>query len=376
MNIYLLEGKTYIVDNLYINNTDVVAASPIWLVGPSDPSAVNLLTYNRFHGTLPESSILGYNHTFFANNVLNTSFLITLSENIIFANNSFGKNKFILIESPNIGNYLGDFDGTVVSVVTTKNMNISYVDPATVAPNPPLVSLGKYLDLSNSTTAPPYEYQANLTFYYDEAELPSDVPESTLAIYKYNESTAFSLKILFSTIPVLLLGIFFKDEVENLFGGRVGLVGSMLIITSILLLFANYAKNFRKDISYGKAFIIGIAQALAVMPGISRSGATISTSLMLGVDREKATRFSFLMVLIPIIGAMLLDVLNMIEEPELSRGISFPVLFSGFIAAFITGIIACKWMISIVKRGKLLYFAIYCLIVGLTAIGFSVFYVN
>jgi len=195
-----------------------------------------------------------------------------------------------------------------------------------------------------------------------------------LMLFKYNESMAFSLKILFSTIPVLILGLFFKDEVENLFGGRIGLVGSMLIITSLLLLFANYARNHKKDISFRKAFIIGVAQALAVMPGISRSGATISTSLLLGVDKEKATRFSFLMVLIPILGAMLLDVMNMIEEPELSRGISIPVLISGFLAAFVTGIMACKWMISIVKRGKLLYFAIYCLIVGLTAIGFSVFY--
>jgi undecaprenyl-diphosphatase len=197
-----------------------------------------------------------------------------------------------------------------------------------------------------------------------------------LMLFRYNESMAFSSKILFSTIPVLILGLFFKDEVENLFGGRIGLVGSMLIITSLLLLFANYAKNYRKDISFGKAFIIGIAQALAVMPGISRSGATISTSLLLGVDKEKATRFSFLMVLIPILGAMLLDVINMIEEPELSRGISIPVLFSGFIAAFIIGIMACKWMISIVKRGKLIYFAIYCFIIGLTAISFSVFYAN
>jgi undecaprenyl-diphosphatase len=194
--------------------------------------------------------------------------------------------------------------------------------------------------------------------------------------FRYNESTAFSLKILLSTVPVLILGLFFKEEVENLFGGRIGLVGSMLIITSLLLLFANYAKNYRKNISYGKAFLIGISQALAVMPGISRSGATISTSLLLGIDKEKATRFSFLMVLIPIIGAMLLDVIDMIQEPELSRGISIPVLTSGFLAAFITGIIACRWMISIVKKGKLIYFAIYCLIVGLTAIGFSVFYVN
>jgi undecaprenyl-diphosphatase len=195
-------------------------------------------------------------------------------------------------------------------------------------------------------------------------------------LLKYNESTAFSLKILFSTIPVTILVIFFKDEVENLFGGRIALVGSMLVITSILLLFANFARNYKKDISFLKAFLIGIAQALAVMPGISRSGATISTSLMLGVDKEKATRFSFLMVLIPIIGAMLLDIISMMKEPVLSRGISIPMLLAGFMAAFITGIAACKWMISIVKRDKLLYFAIYCFIVGLTSIGFSIFYAN
>lgn len=197
-----------------------------------------------------------------------------------------------------------------------------------------------------------------------------------LFLFQYSESVSFSLKILFSTIPVLLLGIFFMDEVEDLFGGRIGLVGSMLIITSLLLFIANYAKNYKKGITFPKAFIIGIAQALAVIPGISRSGATISTSLMLGIDKEKATRFSFLMVLIPIIGAMLLDAINMVKEPELSRGISIPVLATGFITAFITGIVACKWMISIVKKGKLLYFAIYCLIVGLTAIGFSIFYAN
>lgn len=194
--------------------------------------------------------------------------------------------------------------------------------------------------------------------------------------FRLNDSTIFTFKILLSTIPVLILGIFFKEQVENLFGGRIGLVGSMLIITSLLLLFANYAKNSEKDISYKNAFIIGIAQALAVMPGISRSGATISTSLLMGIDKDKATRFSFLMVLIPIIGAMLLDIINMIQEPELSRGISIPVLLIGFLAAFITGIAACRWMIAIVKKGKLLYFAIYCFIIGLTAIGFSVFYVN
>ena len=194
--------------------------------------------------------------------------------------------------------------------------------------------------------------------------------------FKLNDSTLFTFKILLSTIPVFILGIFFKEEVENLFGGRIGLVGSMLIITSLLLLFANFAKNMKRDITFQKAFVIGIAQALAVVPGISRSGATISTSLLMGVDKEKATRFSFLMVLIPIIGAMLLDIINMFQEPELSRGISIPVLLIGFIAAFLTGIAACKWMIAIVKKGKLLYFAVYCFIIGLTAIGFSIFYVN
>ena len=194
--------------------------------------------------------------------------------------------------------------------------------------------------------------------------------------FSLNDSTIFTLKILLSTIPVLILGIFFKEQVESLFCGRIVLVGSMLIITSLLLLFANYAKNVKKDISFPKAFIIGIAQAFAVVPGISRSGATISTSLLMGVDKEKATRFSFLMVLIPIIGAMLLDIIDMIQEPELSRGISIPVLLIGFLAAFITGIAACRWMIAIVKKGKLLYFAIYCFIIGLTAIGFSIFYVN
>jgi undecaprenyl-diphosphatase len=194
--------------------------------------------------------------------------------------------------------------------------------------------------------------------------------------FSLNDSTLFTLKILLSTIPVLILGVFFKDQVENLFGGRIGLVGTMLMITSLLLLFANYAKNLKKDISFPKAFIIGIAQAFAVVPGISRSGATISTSLLMGVDKEKATRFSFLMVLIPIIGAMLLDIIDMIQEPELSHGISIPVLLIGFLAAFITGIVACRWMIAIVKKGKLLYFAIYCFIIGLTAIGFSIFYVN
>ncbi len=189
-----------------------------------------------------------------------------------------------------------------------------------------------------------------------------------LLSFRKNESLNFTLKILLSALPVFILGVFFKENVEFFFGGKIGLVGSMLLITSGLLSFAHLKGNTHGKMSYSKAFIVGIAQAVAVIPGISRSGATISTSLLLGVEKEKATRFSFLMVLIPILGAMLLDIINMVQEPELSRGISFGALLGGFVAAFITGIIACRWMIQVVKKGRLLYFAVYCLIIGLLAI--------
>ncbi|MBR9998405.1 MAG: undecaprenyl-diphosphate phosphatase [Cyclobacteriaceae bacterium] len=186
--------------------------------------------------------------------------------------------------------------------------------------------------------------------------------------FQNNESLNFTLKILLSTIPVFILGMFFKEQVEYFFGGKTAIIGAMLIITGLLLTFAHYKGNTSGSVSYPKAFLIGIAQAIAVIPGISRSGATISTSLLLGVERERATRFSFLMVLIPIIGAMLLNIIEMIDQPELSSGISGSVLVAGFIAAFITGVIACTWMIRIVKKGKLIYFAIYCFILGLSAI--------
>ena len=186
--------------------------------------------------------------------------------------------------------------------------------------------------------------------------------------FKYNEELQFTLKILLSAIPVFILGVYFIKNVEALFGGRTMFVGFMLLITGLLLTFANFKGKTNAKVSYPKAFLIGIAQAIAVIPGISRSGATISTSLLLNVDRERATRFSFLMVLIPILGAMLLNVLDMIENPHLSRGVSVMALVAGFLAAFITGVLACKWMIRIVKKGKLIYFAIYCFILGLLAI--------
>lgn len=191
---------------------------------------------------------------------------------------------------------------------------------------------------------------------------------SGLLEFKKNESWDFTLKILVSAIPVFALGMFFKEEIESFFGGRVAFVGSMLLITSAMLAFTHFAKEHFGKINYPRSLVIGIAQAFAVLPGISRSGATISTALLSGIKKEEATRFSFLMVLLPIIGASLLDVLDLFKNQDAKMGISAISLLAGFITAFITGIIACRWMIKIVKSGKLIYFSIYCLIIGLIAI--------
>jgi len=184
--------------------------------------------------------------------------------------------------------------------------------------------------------------------------------------FKWNESTKYITKIFISMIPVIFLGLFFKDEVESLFTGNILFVGLMLLITAVLLAFTYYAKEKQKDISFKDSFIIGIAQALAVIPGISRSGATIATGLYLGNKKEDIAKFSFLMVLIPIIGANVKDIMDM--SSSVSASISFTPLIIGFLAAFITGLLACRWMIKIVKQGKLIYFAIYCFIVGSIAI--------
>ncbi len=194
--------------------------------------------------------------------------------------------------------------------------------------------------------------------------------------FKYNESWQFSLKILLSMVPVGIVYLFFKDEVEALFTGKVLFVGIMLIITGVLLTFTYFAKNTTRDVSFGRSFIIGIAQAIAIIPGISRSGATISTALITGVDKDKATRFSFLMVLLPIIGAMMLQLKEYFEGvpatdiPE--AGISPIALIVGFLSAFIAGLLACTWMIKIVRKGKLIYFAYYCFIIGAIAIIVSI----
>jgi undecaprenyl-diphosphatase len=186
--------------------------------------------------------------------------------------------------------------------------------------------------------------------------------------FQWNEATQFSFKIILSMIPVGVVGVLFEDTIEAFFGGQVLLVGSMLIFTGLLLLFTYFKKGTSGDVTFGKAFLIGLAQAIAIMPGISRSGSTISTALLLGVSKEKATRFSFLMVLIPIVGAMLLKVKDVVENPGLADGISVSTLGLGFLAAFASGLLACKWMVNIVKKGKLIYFAVYCFIVGSVAI--------
>lgn len=186
--------------------------------------------------------------------------------------------------------------------------------------------------------------------------------------FKWNESTEYTFKIGLSIIPVMLVGLLFEEQIESFFGGRIVLVGSMLLITGMLLSFTYYAKREGGEVSFGKAFIIGLAQAFAILPGVSRSGSTIATALLLGVDKEKATRFSFLMVLVPILGAAFLKTLSFLEDPSLAAGVSSSTLGIGFIAAFISGLIACTWMIKIVKKGKLIYFAAYCFLAGAVAI--------
>lgn len=182
--------------------------------------------------------------------------------------------------------------------------------------------------------------------------------------FKWNEGTEYVSKLVLSMIPVGIVGVLFESEIESFFGGKIIFVASMLLVTGLILLSTRLIKPQNNSISYFNAFIIGLAQAVAILPGISRSGATIATSLLLGVDKEKATRFSFLMVLAPILGALMLKVMDLAEDPSLAGDIGVSSLIIGFIAAFISGLAACSWMIQIVKKGKLSYFAIYCFVVA------------
>ncbi len=183
---------------------------------------------------------------------------------------------------------------------------------------------------------------------------------------KWNDSTRYNLKLLISMVPVVILGLFFKEEIEQFFTGRVVFVGTMLLITAALLASTYLRKSNKREIGYLDGLVIGLAQAIAVLPGISRSGATISMGLLLGNKREEVTRFSFLMVLVPIIGANAKDILDT-GFAGMER-IGFMPLAVGFVAAFLSGLLACKAMISIVKKGGLLWFALYCAVLGIVAI--------
>lgn len=187
-----------------------------------------------------------------------------------------------------------------------------------------------------------------------------------------NAETKYALNIVVSMIPIGIVGVFFKDQVEEIFGSGLLIVGCMLVLTAVLLTFSYYAKPRQKDhIGLRDAFIIGVSQACAVLPGLSRSGTTIATGLLLGNKKANMAQFSFLMVIPPILGEALLDTLKAIKGEEAFGGIDTLPLIVGFFAAFISGCIACKWMISIVKKGKLIYFGIYCAIAGAATIVYS-----
>ena len=187
--------------------------------------------------------------------------------------------------------------------------------------------------------------------------------------FKMNDEMRYFINILVSMIPVGIVGVFFKDYVEEIFGSGLLIVGIMLLVTAALLTFSYYARPRQKEkISMKDAFIIGIAQACAVMPGLSRSGSTIATGLLLGNKKEKLAQFSFLMVIPPILGEALLDTMKAAKGVDVFGDIGVVALVVGFVAAFISGCLACKWMIDIVKKGKLIYFGIYCAIVGVVTI--------
>ena len=186
-----------------------------------------------------------------------------------------------------------------------------------------------------------------------------------------NAEQRYVLAIVVSMIPVGIVGVFFKDYVEEIFGAGLMVVGCCLLLTALLLIFSYYARPRQKEnISLADAFVIGLAQAAAVLPGLSRSGSTIATGLLLGNKKEQLAQFSFLMVIPPILGEALLDILKAMSQGSetATAGIGTWPLLAGFLAAFLSGCLACKWMIGIVRRGKLIYFGIYCAVVGLLLI--------
>lgn len=190
--------------------------------------------------------------------------------------------------------------------------------------------------------------------------------------FKWNDEWKFAANVIISMIPAAFIGLVFQDQIEMLFENQILLVGGMLVITGLLLFLADKAKRTERSVKPVDAIIIGISQAIAILPGISRSGATISTSVLLGIDRTKAARFSFLMVLPLIIGKSLVDLKSIYEGDLVTASIGTPQLILGFAAAFLAGLLACTWMINLVKRAKLRGFAIYCFVVGVAAALYTV----
>ena len=195
--------------------------------------------------------------------------------------------------------------------------------------------------------------------------------KGTFTTLQWNAEKDYVAKICVSMIPVFVVGMFFKDQVEAFFGNGLLLVGICLMITALLLALSEWLQKKRQnsghDVTYKDAFIIGLAQACAVLPGLSRSGSTIATGLLCGVKKESVAQFSFLMVLVPILGEALLDGMKMIKGEVVSSLELLPAIV-GFAAAFVTGCLACKFMIAIVRKQRLVWFALYCAIVGIVAI--------
>ncbi len=183
--------------------------------------------------------------------------------------------------------------------------------------------------------------------------------------FKMNDETDYSLKILLSMVPVLITGLLLKEPIESLFNGNLFFVGLMLLVTALILALSHFVRKRGRNITYKDALIIGFAQALSVIPGISRSGATIATGLIIGNKKDEIAKFSFLMVLLPVIGANFLEI---VSGDAVRNTVGLGVILIGFFAAFISGYIACKWMISLVKRSKLIWFAVYCALIGMLSI--------
>lgn len=245
------------------------------------------------------------------------------------------------------------------------------------------VSSSGHLEIGNAILG--VELEENLTFdvmlhvatvLSTLVILWSEIDWITRGLFKFqmNDETKYFLNIVVSMIPVGIVGVLFKDQIEALFTGNLLLVGCCLMVTAALLIFTYFAKPRQKEnISWLDALIIGIAQAIAVLPGISRSGSTIATGLLLGNKKEKLAQFSFLMVIPPILGQALLSTMKFVKGEEAFGGVDTLPMIVGFVAAFISGCFACKWMINIVKKGKLVYFGIYCAIVGAALIVSTLF---